>query len=334
MTRLSRLALLLGALGSISSEQRNFCEPGAGAFALPPPSELKQVARIAFSVAAGACEYLGPAPAPRRLSLGRWDEGKARALQPMRELIAKGLAAEPDLLDGSGAPWLKFQQWMDKVAFESESFELRILSAPILEAMWAALTERFGMLGTITIGGMVPEGFEAGATLVPHLAIQTLLAYKQADQIEAAEKCFQRMLDFEEAPGIFPYRWFYDHLDVRHASPFPWPGLRKLVWPDPHEVLPPGVGAALLSAYPQIAAEALQATTAELDLAAQGDAYPGIAGKQQWTKLALYQASTGWDETLCASVPTICNTLRGTLRTERDPGTHSLLGADFLSIGN
>ena len=104
---------------------------------------------------------------------------------------------------------------------------------------------------------------------MPHLAIQTLLAYKQADQIEAAAKCFQRMLDFEEAPGIFPYRWFYDHLDVRHASPFPWPGLRKLLWPDPHEVLPPGVGAALLSAYPQIAAEALQATNAELDLAAQ-----------------------------------------------------------------
>ena len=102
------------------------------------------------------------------------------------------------------------------------------------------------------------------------------------------------------------------------------------MWPDPHEVLPPGVGAALLSAYPQIAAEALQATNAELDLAAQGDAYPGIAGKQQWTKLALYQASTGWDETLCASVPTICDTLRGTLRTEREPGTHSFRSPTFF----
>eukprot|EP01052_Picozoa_sp_SAG31_P014121 SAG31_NODE_867_length_11367_cov_25.365992_3_plen_456_part_00 len=49
----------------------------------------------------------------------------------------------------------------------------------------------------------------------------------------------------------------------------------------------------------------------------QSDAYPTITGKRQWTKLMLYSATTGWDENLCRSAPTVCNLLRGKMRTEQ-----------------
>jgi hypothetical protein len=47
------------------------------------------------------------------------------------------------------------------------------------------------------------------------------------------------------------------------------------------------------------------------------DAYPEIAAKRQWNKLVLYSGATGWDEGLCAQMPTVCNTLRGKLRSEQ-----------------
>jgi hypothetical protein len=46
------------------------------------------------------------------------------------------------------------------------------------------------------------------------------------------------MRDFEEGRGSHPFRFFYDTADFRRVGGYPWPGLRPLTWPDPHEVRP------------------------------------------------------------------------------------------------
>ena len=119
----------------------------------------------------------------------------------------------------------------------------------------------------------------------------SLQTYKQTGNSKEVERFFKRMLDYEAAPGVHPYRWFYDTLDSRHVSGFPLPGMRALKWPAPDSVLPEGVAKKLQNSHAQIAAEASRAQ--EL-LATQEDAYPDITSKNQWTKLMLYSATTGW----------------------------------------
>ena len=38
--------------------------------------------------------------------------------------------------------------------------------------------------------------------------------------------------------------------------------------------------------------------------------------KNQWNKLVLYTAGEGWDERLCKQIPSVCELLRGKMRTE------------------
>eukprot|EP01043_Picozoa_sp_COSAG02_P006497 COSAG02_NODE_185_length_30442_cov_59.370168_24_plen_107_part_00 len=38
--------------------------------------------------------------------------------------------------------------------------------------------------------------------------------------------------------------------------------------------------------------------------------------KNQWNKLVLYTAGDGWNARLCNKIPSVCETLRGKLRTE------------------
>jgi hypothetical protein len=140
------------------------------------------------------------------------------------------------------------------------------------------------------------------------------VAELQAGNLIEAERFFQRVLDWEEAPGIFPYRHFYDSGDLRHMSSSPWPGLRKLKWPTPESVLPGGTATALQAQYSQITTEARAAAP---ELATQPGAFPGITSGTQWTKLVLYSAAKGWDPKLCAVMPTVCELLRGKLRTEQ-----------------
>jgi hypothetical protein len=73
-----------------------------------------------------------------------------------------------------------------------------------------------------------------------------LLAYKAAGRIDEAERAFQRMLDVSDGRGSYPMRYFYDTDDVRRVGGFPLPGLRVMNWPEPADVLPPGVAAQLL----------------------------------------------------------------------------------------
>jgi hypothetical protein len=134
------------------------------------------------------------------------------------------------------------------------------------------------------------------------------------------------MLAHEVAPGVRPYRWFYDTGDFRRVGGLPWPGLRPLTWPDPASVLPPGVADDLLSSYSNIAT---QAQTMRALLSQQDDAYPEIAQKKQWTKIVLYSAAGGWDMQLCAKFSTICELLRGKLKSEQ-PTIRSLYEQEML----
>lgn len=126
------------------------------------------------------------------------------------------------------------------------------------------------------------------------------------------------MRNVQDGRGSYPMRYFYDTNDIRRVGGFPLPGLRTLTWPDPEEVLPPGIAAQLLEQYPQIAAEAT-ALARSGAIGGAGDAYPEIAKKSQWNKLVLYTAAGGWDEDLCHQMPTVCNMLKGKLRSEHEP---------------
>lgn len=178
--------------------------------------------------------------------------------------------------------------------------------------------------------GAAAAGFEEGAQKLSHIPAQALMAYKQAGRMPEARRCFSRLLRFEEGPRNFPFRYFYDSLDAQRMGGYPWPRLRVLTWPDPHDMLPVGVGADLVAAHPQIASEASEATVA---IATAGDAYPKIATKQQWTKLILYMAGSGWDEENCKLLPTVCKLLRGRLRTELQPA-RSWYGSRMFVAGD
>jgi len=53
-------------------------------------------------------------------------------------------------------------------------------------------------------------------------------------------------------------------------------------------------------------------------LASQPDAYPGITGGQQWTKMMLYMGVGGWNKAYCKVMKTVCKLLQGRLRSEND----------------
>jgi hypothetical protein len=57
------------------------------------------------------------------------------------------------------------------------------------------------------------------------------------------------------------------------------------------------------------------------------------AGKRQWTKITLYTATGGWDDALCARLPTVCGALRGRLQTEREPA-HTLYQSGQFPVGD
>eukprot|EP01052_Picozoa_sp_SAG31_P027846 SAG31_NODE_2640_length_5324_cov_5.437835_5_plen_105_part_00 len=50
---------------------------------------------------------------------------------------------------GAGPPWVLLQHWLQAISLESEAFEIRALSAPILEGMWHEMMMQHGVFGTI-----------------------------------------------------------------------------------------------------------------------------------------------------------------------------------------
>jgi len=202
------------------------------------------------------------------------------------ERIRAVLAEETNVM--GQRTWKLMEDWLQAVASESEAFEIRALSAPIHEQLWYEVATSYGVLGTVVLANAAGAdvGFDDDNAKLSAMPAQTLLAYKQAGRLDEAQRCFQRMLDFEEGKGSYPFRFFYDTSDVQRMGAYPWHGLRPLTWPKPSDVLPDGVTDALIHGHPQIAVEASQVVSSGA-IDAAGDAYPLIAGGNQWTKLVL-----------------------------------------------
>ena len=117
---------------------------------------------------------------------------------------------------------------------------------------------------------------------VPHYTYDGVLMNNATFRAEITNQT--RVQDFPAFQTIKPlsnwvYRYFFAHHDFHRVSGYPWPGLRKLDWPDPHAMLPPGVGKELLASFTQIRSEVQAAVAADATLlTAEGDAYPSIAG--------------------------------------------------------
>ena len=245
---------------------------------------------VAAAVARAVCDHIGRQPPPRRLSLGRWTPEVDAALGPAAKAVTDALRGVSVLqtVGGGAMPWLLLKVWLDHIASESEAFEIRALSAPIHEQLWYEVATSYGVLGTVVLANAAGAdvGFDDDNAKLSAMPAQTLLAYKQAGRLDEAQRCFQRMLDFEEGKGSYPFRFFYDTSDVQRMGAYPWHGLRPLTWPKPSDVLPDGVTDALIHGHPQIAVEASQVVSSGA-IDAAGDAYPLIAGGNQWTKLVL-----------------------------------------------
>lgn len=247
-----------------------WCKLDAGKFALP--EQLRALAPWS-GWATSVCEHVGEAPDAPRLSHSRWTAATERSIGPLVAELELAVAQEPAVLDAK--PWRLWIDWVDRVAFGSEQFELRSLSAPVLEAVFFAIHARHGTMGTLL--DFTPE--PAYAHTKANIPAHALHGYLQAGRRWDAERMFERLWWLEEGTGSFPYRYFFAHHDFHRVSGYPWPGLRKLDWPDPHAMLPPGVGKELLASFTQIRSEVQAAVAADATLlTAEGDAYPSIAG--------------------------------------------------------
>jgi hypothetical protein len=183
------------------------------------------------------------------------------------------------MADGTEPAWPELKEWLEQLAMGSEVFEIRALSAPIMEEMWHFMNRFHGVFGTVGLvprDGSAPGQYEAddnAQMMSIHFGPIVLLAYKQAGRLDEAQRAYSKMLAIQDGVGSYPLRYFYDTGDVRRVGGFPHPGLRALTWPQPKEMLPEGVAEALLSAYPQIKIEAEDMLDSGV-IDGAGDAYP------------------------------------------------------------
>lgn len=303
------------------------CSLDNGTFALPRLEELGHLSAVAESIGASACHLIEQRPAlqsaagRRRLSEDRWTDEVDAALTGHLRTIRKMLRAEqPALTTAQGrrgwTPWVKLALWLDNAATQSDAFELRALSAAIMDAhLWTHIAVYEAVNVTFT---RVADVRQSTRSTLPGAEsfVRTVLGYYIAGRAADGSEAFRRMLLFQDNQGRRPFADFYDHMDPRRMSKYPIPGLRVLTWPDPHEMLPDGVGEALVNEYGRIAEEAAVVDGRGL---LAGDAYPGISANNQWSKLVLYSAGTGWDKQGCEWMPTACSLIQGKMRTESEP---------------
>ena len=302
-----------------ATEEGFLCSPTEGPLAplVPLPPNLHAIAHE-------VCDYLRPLhPPTSRVSVGRWTAEVESILGPTVATVKLMLASDGLETERALMPWIVFHKWVDQVALHTGAFELRALSAPIMERLHWTYVEKIeaqNTTGQPVVFSRVGDLRKAKPRQLPHQAAQTVRAYNQAGQRAEAERFFNRLLQYEDNTGGHPYADYYDSGDFRRATPFPWPGLRVLMWPDPHQVLPAGVGNALTAAFPNIVAEATAVVQGGAMSARHArDAYPSIAVNGEWSKLVLYTAGNGWDESLCLQLPSVCKALRGKLTSEQKP---------------
>jgi hypothetical protein len=314
-------AAVAGMLGGTANrgESQRFCSPIHGPHAIQEPHKLPpELLEVATSI----CEYLGQKPAASRFAQDRWTPQVESSLRKHVEAVKDLIAADDGIvmLKEGDRSWVTFHRWVDMIALASNAFELRALSAPVMATIhWETVLMyeqlfRSGLIKFKRVGDLRT----AKPRKLTHMATQTVRAYNQAGQPAEAQRFFQELLDYKDPSGSNPYTEYYDSADFMRISSFPMHGLQVLTWPDPHLMLPEGIGTDLLDNFDRIAADA-GTVGASGALAEAGDAYPMIAVDSQWSKLVLFTAGNGWNETLCLVLPSICDTLRGTLRSEQEP---------------
>ena len=262
------------------------------------------------------CDYVATASAKTTMSIDAWTPKVVAALSPIMESLRAILPDEgvrtiaaydsrANMRIHLAWPkgWGLFCVWIDELSLATGVMELSALSAILREHFWTSELQKSGAFGPVWL-----DTEDSGISDNP---AQTLMKWKRSGNRPEAERFFQRMLDFEDG-RTFPFRYFYDTLDVHRVDGCAWPGLPRLNWPNPEDVLPEGVAAALRQSWRVIADEARKLAHT---LRQQGDAYAGIT-RGEWTKLDVYSPLTGWNATLCKSLPTVCNILKGKMRTE------------------
>ena len=143
--------------------------PGTFCSVFPPIPKVsaEYLPVVVPKIRSTVCNYLGATPPAPRLSLGRWDAATAAALGPAVAAIEAGLRKPGvHVMDSTAAeerPWVSLQLWLETIALDSEAFEIRALSAPILEAMWHAVVENYGIFGT---AGCFPPDDAVGAQAI------------------------------------------------------------------------------------------------------------------------------------------------------------------------
>ena len=297
------LLLLMQTSHSPSASLADVCD-SAGRLATPL-ANLSYLAPLGQQVQRAACAHLRTRQTAR---VRQWDSSLEKSLGSSITAVQSWLAREPSIKAGSG--WQAMEQWIATVAEELAAQELQALLAPILEKRWVS-TAKAGVLSGISVrhdAGPGPQG--SRTTLLTDLASRALAANLRAGRVQQAEQFYELMHSYEEGPGNYPLRWFYD-TDVYHTSAQPWPGLSVLNSPDPATLLPANTADSLVESLRGIADEASSAMV--------GD------GGQHKEILPMFTAAAGWGEICKAarSVAVVCTTLQsifsGKMRTESGP---------------
>ena len=231
----------------------------------PPSSRIQNIYPAVRSTIDLVCSYVDRAHSTV-LSRDAWTADVEKALTPGLVDLKAALAATADSAAVSfftkswPEGWLAFSTWLNAIILESAVMELRCFSATVDEYFWARAVRLHGAFGTVHFS-MSDAGVPDAST--------TLTQWKQSGNLQEAQRFFKRMLNTEQGNKIFPYRFFYDTYDYRRVDPWTWPGMRKLHWPNPLELLG-DVGTKLASQWRQIADQTRKLLS---KLARQPDAY-------------------------------------------------------------
>ena len=297
-----------------------FCATAAAAGGVAGMGEL---APLGQQVQQAACAHLRARSSVR---LRQWDSKLEDSLGSSITTIQSWLAREP-VIKPMGPGWQALEQWLSAVAEELSALELKALLAPILERRWVTAVKA-GVLSGINVrhdAGPGPQG--SRTSLLSEFASQALAANIHAGRVQQAEKFYELMHSYEEGPGNYPLRWFYD-TDMYHTSAQPWPGLRMLNSPDPSAVLPANTAETLVWAIRGMDVDASSAFLAN--------------GSEHKEIVSMYTAAGGWGDICKAtgSVAAVCATLQnifsGKMYTETGPIARvvqqGILGADVESV--